>query len=41
VTPWKEGEGFKSPEEWFGFKMRDEDKKTPFADLFIGVILEK
>jgi hypothetical protein len=41
VTPWKEGDGFKSPEEWLGIKMRDEDKKTPFADLFIGVILEK
>jgi O-methyltransferase involved in polyketide biosynthesis len=41
VAPWKDGEGFKSLEEWVGVGMRPEDKKTPFADLLKGAILEK
>ena len=42
VAPWKEWEGgFRSAREWFGIEMREEDKKTVFADLFVAVILEK
>jgi O-methyltransferase involved in polyketide biosynthesis len=41
VAPWGLGEGFKSIQEWVGVSMRDEDKKSPYADILKGAILEK
>jgi len=41
VAPWTEGAGFRPLQEWVGVSMRPEEKKSPFADLMKGAILEK
>jgi len=41
VAPWKEGRGFLPAEDWLGVKMKKEDQKSPFGELFRAAILEK
>jgi O-methyltransferase involved in polyketide biosynthesis len=41
VAPWNAGEGFKPLHDWVGVAMRPEDKKSPFAGILKGAILEK